>query len=180
MCEIDCICICICVCVCVCVDVPLSKPWVECLHVLVTESLHTGIHTRKHSHIYTRKHSHNSLSLFFSPSYLLYVQWLIQVRVWLVCDMAIHSCVCHDSFMCVSWLNHVCAMTNHDVHVCHDAFICAPWLLHTCTMTQWYLFHDSCICAMTHSHTVICVTTHTYTLISNAHKHHTNKQGHQI
>ena len=38
-----------------------------------------------------------------------------------------HSCVCHDSFMCVPWLTYECATTHSDVW--HDALIemCALW-----------------------------------------------------
>jgi len=83
-----------------------------------------------------------------------------------MCDMT-HSYVWHDSFICVTWLNHMC-----DIHMCdtthsyvwHDSFICA-WLIHMCDMTRSrvrhsYVWHDSFICVtwlihmcdMTHSH----------------------------
>jgi len=91
------------------------------------------------------------------------VPWLIHV-----CDMT-HSCVHHDSFICVPWL--VCDMTQsyvgHDVfkctwkmsdgqravqyrtthsHVWPDSFICLPWLIYMWAITRSYVWHDSIIC----------------------------------
>jgi len=88
-----------------------------------------------------------------------------------------HSCVpwlihilWHDSFMCVSWLLYMCAMTHLHVshgnwtsvrhfalitthlvvtclvHVYHDSFIRVPWLLHICTMTHSYVCRDTFTC----------------------------------
>ena len=60
-----------------------------------------------------------------------------------------HSYVWNDSFICVSWLIHMCDMTHsyvwHDsficvswlIHVWHDSFICVTWLIHMCDMTHW-------------------------------------------
>jgi len=45
-----------------------------------------------------------------------------------------HSCVWHDSFMCVTWLIHVCDMTHSNVW--HDSLMCLTWLIHVCDMTQ--------------------------------------------
>jgi len=47
-----------------------------------------------------------------------------------------HSYVRHDSFICVTWLIHMCDMTHS--YVWHDSFICVTWLIHLC--------HDSFIC----------------------------------
>jgi len=64
----------------------------------------------------------------------------------------------HDSFICVTWLIHMCDMTPR--YVCRDSLsICVPWLIHMCAMTHSYMRHDSFICvtwpwgmcAMTHS-----------------------------
>ena len=44
------------------------------------------------------------------------------------------SYVCHDSIICVPWLNHMCAMTHS--YVCDDSFIRVTWLICTCVMTN--------------------------------------------
>ena len=67
-----------------------------------------------------------------------------------------HAYVWHDSFICVTWLIHMCDMTH--AYVWHDSFICVAWLIHMCDMTHAYVWHDSFICvpwliqmcAMTH------------------------------
>jgi len=66
------------------------------------------------------------------------VTWLIHM-----CDMT-HSYVCHDSFICVTWLIHMCDMTQS--YVWHDSFICVTWLIHICDRTRSYVWHDSFIC----------------------------------
>ena len=48
-----------------------------------------------------------------------------------------YSYVCHDSFMCVTWLIHMCDMTHSCVW--HDSFICVTWLIHVCDMTHSYM-----------------------------------------
>jgi len=64
-----------------------------------------------------------------------------------VCDMT-HSCVCHDSFLCVIW--HSCERKGNfertHLHVWHDSFICVTWLIYVCDMTYLYVWHDSFIC----------------------------------
>ena len=68
--------------------------------------------------------------------------------------------VWHDSFICVTWLIHVCDMTHS--YVWHDSFICVTWLIHICDVTHSYAWHDSFTCDMTHSHvrydSFICAT----------------------
>jgi len=66
------------------------------------------------------------------------VTWLIHL-----CDMT-PSSVWHDSFICVTWLLHLCDMTHSSVW--HDSFICVTWLLHLCDMTPSSVWHDSFIC----------------------------------
>jgi len=53
--------------------------------------------------------------------------------------------VWHDSFICVTWLIHMCDMTHS--YVWHDSFICVTWLIHISDMTHPYGWHDSFICA---------------------------------
>ena len=63
-----------------------------------------------------------------------------------------------SSFICVTWLIHMCDMTHS--HVWHGAFICVTWLIHMCDMMNSYVWHDAIIfvtwlihmCDMTHSY----------------------------
>jgi len=74
-----------------------------------------------------------------------YVTWLIHMRQEAITHYMTLSVVTwlvhtwHDSFMCVTWLIHMCDMTHS--YVWHDSFICVTWLIHT--------WHDSCIRDMT-------------------------------
>jgi len=102
--------------------------------------------------------------------------WLIHMLAcwpWLihVCDMT-HTCVWHDSYMCVTWLIHVCPhlrdLRAWLIHVCdmthsyvwHDSFICVTWRIHMCDKThvrlRAWLIH---VCDMTHvtQNSFICV-----------------------
>ena len=45
------------------------------------------------------------------------------------------------SFICVTWLIHMCDMTHS--YVWHDSFICVTWLVHMCDMTHSYVWHAS-------------------------------------
>jgi len=120
------------------------------------------------THIYMK-------SCFFVRVFVRSVTWLIHV-----CDMT-HSCVWHDSFMCVTWLIHVCALTHS--YLCrdsadvfgtddmtksflwHNSFICVTWLVHTYAGTQpmysglvlsvfglLIMFRERFVRAMTHLH----------------------------
>ena len=82
--------------------------------------------------------------------------------------------VWHDSFICVTWLIHMCDMTRP--YVWHDLFICVTWPTHMCDpaahlnnakpieiclcthymcfMTCSYMWHDSSICV---TWFIICV-----------------------
>jgi len=66
-------------------------------------------------------------------------------ETWLIhmCDMT-HSYVWHDSFICETWLIHMCDMTHS--YVWHDSFICVTWLIHMWDMTHSCVWHDSFIC----------------------------------
>ena len=68
-----------------------------------------------------------------------------------------HSYVWYDSFICVTWLIHICDMTHtRCIHVgpyifmyrysySRSSFICVTWLIHMCKMTHSY------VCDMTHT-----------------------------
>ena len=53
-----------------------------------------------------------------------------------------HVYVWHDTFLCVTWLIHMCAMTC--AYVWHDACICLTWHIYTCGVTSWYVWHAVC------------------------------------
>ena len=63
-----------------------------------------------------------------------------------MCDMT-HLYVWHDSFICVTWLIHMCDMTHS----------CVPWLIHMCDMTHSCVCHDSFQCVTRHD-AFRCVT----------------------
>jgi len=78
-----------------------------------------------------------------------------------------HSYVWHDSYICITWLIHLCGMTHS--YVWHNSFICVTWLIHlcdvawlihTCDITHSYVWHDSFICVTWLIH--ICDMTHSY------------------
>jgi len=50
--------------------------------------------------------------------------------------------VWHDSFICVTWLIHMCGMTHS--YVWHDSFTCVTWLIHMCDMTHSYATSGNC------------------------------------
>jgi len=75
-------------------------------------------------------HSYVWHVLFMCVPYAFnYLIWLIHVCVMTHPYMT-HSCVCHDSFICVTWLVHV------SVHMCAMTHSCVLWLIHTCDMTH--------------------------------------------
>ena len=53
------------------------------------------------------------------------------------------SCVRYDSFMCVTWLIHVCDLTNSCVW--HESFMYVTWIIHVCDVTHSCMWHDSFI-----------------------------------
>ena len=69
-----------------------------------------------------------------------------------------HSYVWHDSFICSTWLIHMCDMTHSCVS--YEAFICETWLIYVCDMNHAYVWHDSFICVTWLIHT--CDTAHSY------------------
>jgi len=85
-------------------------------------------------------------------SSFLCVTWLIHM-----CDMT-HSYVWHDSFLCVTWRIHMCGMTHS--YVWYDSFICVIWIMHMCDMMHSCVWHDSLICVTWLIR--ICDMTHSY------------------
>ena len=70
---------------------------------------------------------------------------------WLVDVYVLRSYVCHDSFICVPWFIHVCAMTHS--YVCAVVWVmCVTWLIHIMKhITQEVSVH---VCHMTHTYYV--------------------------
>ena len=52
--------------------------------------------------------------------------------------------VCHDLFVCETWLIHIWVMTHS--HLSHDSFVCETWLIRMWDMTHSHLSHDSFVC----------------------------------
>jgi len=50
------------------------------------------------------------------------------------------SILWQDSFICVTWLMYVCAMTHS--YMWHDSFTCVTWLIHACDLPHSYVWHD--------------------------------------
>jgi len=79
-----------------------------------------------------------------------------------------HKCVWHDSlvlwhdsFACVIWIIHTCAMAQ--LHVWHDPLLCAQWLILMCDMMHSLLLHGSFICA---PWSIPCMGVHSYKIHS--------------
>jgi len=74
-------------------------------------------------------------------------------------EFVIHQFSSHVSFICVTWLIHVCDMTLSDVW--HYVFICITWRIHMCDMPHSDVWHAS-FRRVTHSYvwhaSFICVT----------------------
>ena len=75
----------------------------------------------------------------------------------------------HDSFICVTWLIHMCCMTIHVCDMTHsyvwrDSSVsmyvpaptvgqwCKSWLVHLCDMTHSHVWHDALMCVTWHIH----------------------------
>jgi len=50
------------------------------------------------------------------------------------------------SFICVTWLIHMCDMTHS--YVWHDSFICVTCLIHMCDMPHSHVWHASFACVI--------------------------------
>jgi len=91
------------------------------------------------------------------------VTWLIHM-----CDMT-HSYVWHDSFICVTWRIHMYDMTHS--HVWNNSFICAPWLTHMCDTTHSHWWHIPCpmSCDTTHSYMCDMTLSHAWHIACTSH-----------
>ena len=107
------------------------------------------------------------------------VTWLIHM-----CDTT-HSYVWHDSFIhvtwpfiYVTWLIHICDMTHS--YMWHDSFICVTWLIHMCGVSHSYMWRDSLqlpFCVHLETH----IYTHRTHVYINMHKYfyfYTHKHTH--
>jgi len=97
------------------------------------------------------------------------------IETWLIpaCDMT-HSCVWHDSFICVTRLIYVCDMTHS--YLWHDSFVNVTWLIHMCDMAHSCVRHGSFICATWLIH--MCDMTHSCQMSDMAHsKRQTDTHG---
>ena len=81
--------------------------------------------------IYIYVYVHIYINIYMSMYMYIYTYIYIYMYTYIYIHIYIHIIklinVCHDSFMCVSWLIHMCAMTSS--HVCH-----VP-----CAMTRSYV-----------------------------------------
>jgi len=121
-------------------------------NITATRSLqHTATMSGCRYYAWHSRDSYWSLRLFLS-----WYDWQTGVS-WLplMCVMT-PSYVRRDSFVCVTWLIHICDMTRIDAYaysffdatgklVCHDSLICVSWLPHMCVVTHSYAWHDSSI-----------------------------------
>jgi hypothetical protein len=64
-------------------------------------------------------------------------------HLWARTDLCLcrSSPLWHDSFICATWLIHMCDMTHS--HLRHDSFVCVTWLIHMCDISRWSYWHDS-------------------------------------
>ena len=123
---------------------------------------HTHTRTTHTTHTYTHPNSvpSNWICLSLTPEML--VESSLSIKCCDMCDVT-HSYFQRNSFMCATWLIHMCDVTSY---VTPDSFICATWLIHMCDATHSYVHHNLLICAswllhmcnVTRHESFICVT----------------------
>ena len=130
----------------------------ECIHSHINWSWvfvclrHSYISRKNSCHTYEWVVSHIRMCHFIRDETHSYVQhyWFNMI------DMT-DSCVCHDSFICLTsvstrtsivikfaWGIHTCCMTHS--HAWHDSFTWVARLIHVCDMTPSFMWHDSFMC----------------------------------
>ena len=150
-----------------------------CIYICLPHT-HTRIHTCEEPSkaASTKEHVLLPPSITRTPDPLL--PWFVLATHTspMPCDMT-PLCVCHDSFVFVTWL--IRSATWRCSYVRHDLSMWAPWLIHMCAMirfshphiqcpvtwlfhmsamTHSYVCHDSFICAPLLIH--MCTVTHSY------------------
>jgi len=100
-------------------------------------------------------------------SYRCHDSFICSHARWLLPLIHDALCVCHDSFTCLPWLIHMCAMTH--LYVRHDSVMCVPWRIHrqksycvhsTRIHIASYMWHDPYVCVTWLGH--VCDMTHSY------------------
>jgi len=54
------------------------------------------------------------------------------------------ACAVYTLLICD--MTHSCDVPQYYSYMCHDSFIYVPWLIHICAMTPWYSCHDTFRC----------------------------------
>jgi len=158
-----CVCACVCVCVCLCLCVYMRM----CMCVRVC-AVYTYVYVSVCTYITTILHTILRSTQDTAPNIKVNTRdaEVFPCVIWCIhtCDI-IHSCVCHDSYICMKWLirsrDGTHAYARHQFlfinlilrHVLENI-----WLINMCDMTHLHVWRDSFICAMWFSH--ICDMTH--------------------
>jgi len=102
-------------------------------------------------HMCHMTHSHMWHDWFIYVTWLICVAWLLSSATWLI-----HLCVawgvlcgvlsaiwiihilCYDSYICVTWLSHLCDMTDLYVsHLWQNWYVCVAWLIFVVWLLPW-------------------------------------------
>jgi len=104
-----------------CVTCVPCVPCVPCV-TCVTCPIHTCglLYSYHHTHTW-RIHVCDRTDLYVRHYSCLCAMWLLFLFIYFCCGMT-PSCVCRDSFMCVTWRVHVCGIISSCVW--HDSFMC--------------------------------------------------------
>jgi len=120
----------------------------SCTHMLNEETYVTPLHPCSRSYTWdslfvVHVWHDSSIHMFNGETHVTLAPMLTFICVTL---FVTHSCVWHDSFMCVTWLIHMCDMTHS--YVWHDSFICVTLCVrfHVSHDSEWVMSHmgESC------------------------------------